>query len=246
MRLAIKFKSEKIPMAYSMMIVSLIKSALQKSDSTYFESLYYFNGKKNKKTKPYSFAFRMSDFNIDNENNEFQLKGESTLYITTSDIMFFTNLYNGIIKIKEEVNYKGYIYKITSIRKLQEKKIKKEENLFKAISPIVICNKQGKFLSPKDDEFEKELNYTANMILKNLRGTGLKRSLIFTEVMMKKRVMKEKIDDFINETGKEFIYITGYEGVFKLLGDIEDIEFLYNSGISLRRSQGAGYLEIMC
>ena len=49
MRLKCEFKTEKIPVANRMMFVSLIKDALCKVNQEYFDKLYKFEEKNNKK-----------------------------------------------------------------------------------------------------------------------------------------------------------------------------------------------------
>jgi CRISPR-associated endoribonuclease Cas6 len=45
------FSTEKIPLCYHMMFVSMIKESLKAEDKDYLNKLYYFRDKKNKKIK---------------------------------------------------------------------------------------------------------------------------------------------------------------------------------------------------
>ena len=61
----------------------------------------------------------------------------------------------------------------------------------------------------------------------------------------KKIVVKEKINEFQRNTGKEYMFLESYEGTFSLQGDVSDLRDIYALGVSLRRSQGFGMIEVI-
>ena len=60
---------------------------------------------------------------------------------------------------------------------------------------------------------------------------------------MKKIVVKEQIKGFKEKTGKEYIYIKAYSGIFKLIGNTEDLNLLKELGVGARRS-GFGNIDL--
>ena len=105
MRLKCEYKTEKLPLSSNMMFVSLIKEALRKSDSEYYDRLYSFNGKANKKSKNFCFSVKMKGFGIDKDIAN--IKDDVSLLISSPDTEFMLYLYNGLLK-NCEFSYKDY------------------------------------------------------------------------------------------------------------------------------------------
>lgn len=242
MRFSCIFKTERLPQAYNMLFVSLIKEALKKSNPDYYEKLYFYEGRSNKKSKNFCFSVFIKNFEIINET--LYVKDKVFFNISTPDYECGINIYNGLLKIKS-FKYRDYNLEREKIFLAKEKRINGNEAVFKTLSPIFIKDKDNNFLNPENEEFNKELNYISDMILKNYRGCGLKVPLEFQSVLMKKKVVKEEIEDFTEITGKNTYYVNAYSGVFKLKGNIEDLEDLYKLGIGFRRSQGFGMIEVV-
>lgn len=242
MRLSCEFKTEKIPMANRMMVVSLIKEAIKKVNKDYYEKIYSYEGKNNKQIKNFCFAVMLKDFNINKDIIE--IKDKIIVNISTSDYEFGINLYNGMLNIKE-IKYKNFTLNKIKISLLKEKFINNEQAVFKTLSPICIKNASNEFISPEDENYGKELNYIVNKSLEASRGYGLKKELIFEKVLMKKVVVKEDIRSFSENTSKNIFYVNAYSGIFKLTGDVEDLNCIYQLGLGFRRSQGFGMVEIV-
>jgi CRISPR-associated endoribonuclease Cas6 len=62
---------------------------------------------------------------------------------------------------------------------------------------------------------------------------------------MKKVVVKENIRSSAENTDKAIFYVNAYSGIFKLSGDVEDLNYIYQGGIGYRRSQGFGMIDIV-
>ncbi|POO85228.1 CRISPR-associated endoribonuclease Cas6, partial [Clostridium sp. 3-3] len=176
---------------------------------------------------------------------EVSLDERCILTISTSDYVLGSVIYNSFINSKEFVYKDKYKLNIGKVVSLKEKNIASSEVVFKTMSPIAVRNKNGEFLDVKNNNYEQELNYITNEVLKSCRGTGLKEKLKFEPVMMKKRVIKEKISKVSKTTNKNIFYITGYEGIFKLTGNKDDLNMIYKLGLGFRRSSGCGCLEIV-
>jgi CRISPR-associated endoribonuclease Cas6 len=225
------------------MILSLIKSNLLKENPLLFEKLYKDSENYEFRTKPFTYSVKFENFKIKDE--EVTLEKHAWLTISTCDFVIGSIIYNSFLKEKVYEYQNKYKLEIGKVNVLKEKNIHSNEVVFKTLSPVILKNRTGEFLKIEDTNYEKELNYITDKVIKSYRGTGLKQEIKFEPVLMKKRVIKEKIAEFTEKTGKEIYYITGYEGIFKLTGDKEDLSLIYKMGIGVRRSSGGGCLEIV-
>lgn len=242
MRLSCEYKTDKLPVANKMMFVSLIKEALKKANIEYFKKLYEFDGNSNKQIKPFSYAVMLKDFDM--EGDIFNIRDRVILNIATPDYEFGINVYNGLLNL-QSFKYKGYYLNKLRISLVKEKFISEEQVEFKTMSPICIKNKDNMFISPQDAQYVDELNYIVDINLAAHRGYGLKRALQFEEKSMRKVVVKEEITGFKEVTDKNIFYVNAYAGVFKLTGDVEDLNYIYQLGIGFRRSQGFGMIDVV-
>lgn len=243
MRISVELKTNKIPLNYNYLILSLIKNNLSKENPILFKKLYEDNENYEFRTKSFTFALKLQDFEI--KNDEVILEKQAILTISTSDYIIGSVIYNSFLKVVDYEYQNTYKLQIGKVTVLKEKNINSDEVVFKTLSPVIIRNKEGEFLTIHDLNYGKELNYIVNNNIKSYRGYGLKEELRFEPVLMKKRVIKEKISEFTEKTGKEIFYITGYEGIFKLTGNKEDLNLIYKMGIGFRRGSGGGCLEIV-
>lgn len=242
MRLKCDFKVERLPISHNMMFVSLIKEALKKSDQEYYEKLYTYNGKANKKSKNFCFSVNLRGFDADGDIAV--IKDGVSLLVSSPDAEFILYLYNGLLKIGE-FSYKDFNLKRERISMLKEKSLNSSEAIFKTLSPICIKNNKNYFLKIDDATYEDELNYIAGKVLENYRGRGLEERLSFQSVKMKNVVVRQEIKAFEEISGKDYLYVNSYEGIFKLCGNVEDLRDLYLLGLGFKRNQGFGMLEIV-
>lgn len=242
MRIKVDMAVEKMPVAYNTMFISAIKEAIKASDSVYYEKLYFYEGKNNKQTKNLTFSVKLSDYKITGE--EFEVKGRASLVVSTPDLELGLILYNGLIH-KRKFVYKNYEWTRLRVDLLKERNINKEEVIFRTLSPVCMRSKTGEFIGPEDAGYEKELNYITNEILKSYRGQGLGRLLKFKAIDLKKVVVKETLRDFIQKTGRPYLGVNAYRGIFSLTGDKEDLMAIYQLGLGFKRSQGFGNLDVV-
>lgn len=242
MRLKCDFKADRLPISHNMMFVSLIKEALKKSDPVYYEKIYSFNGKVNKKSKNFCFSTRMKGFDI--EGDIANVKDGVSLLISSPDAEFILYLYNGLLKINE-FKYKDFSIKRIRISMLKEKTLNSGEAIFKTLSPICIKNNKNYFLKIDDATYEDELNYIAGKILENYRGRGLEERLSFQNIKMKNVVVRQEIRGFEEKSGRNYLYVNSYEGVFKLSGNSEDLKDLFSLGLGFKRNQGFGMIDLI-
>ena len=243
MRLTCTFLTKRLPVSYRMLFVSYIKKCLEQADKEYYHSLYFYNGRRNKKTKPFSFSVFLHNYELRDE--EFIIDGDLSLNITSSDPQFLMTLYNGMVQ-ETSLLYKGYNLQRKKIQIIQSHQPFSSTMLFRTMSPMLIVDKQKKSVEIENREiYERQLLYTANLILEQTRGYGLLEPLSFEPVLMRKIMIKEKINEFTQRTGKSHILFLGYKGDFWLKGHPNDLEDLYHLGLSMRRNSGFGMLQVL-
>lgn len=231
-----KMKNKKIGIGYRMFVLSMIKKILSDYDKEYFESMFLYDGKKSKRIKPFTFSVYFKDYKIGTDFIE--VNGEVKIIISSADMKFNMILFNGLMAMNK---YGDFIK--SSVNMEKNRKIENNEILMKTLSPIYIKGKDGKDLDINDESYNEEFNYFADLILRSYRGYGLNEKLEFTSLNMKKVVVKEEIQGFKEKTGKKFIYIKAYSGVFKLKGNIDDLGLLKELGVGARRS-GFGTIDL--
>lgn len=67
----------------------------------------------------------------------------------------------------------------------------------------------------------------------------------FIPLKLKKQVIKHTIKGFREKTGKPYMMLTCFEGCFQSIGEPEDLQMLYQTGIGLRTGQGFGMVEVV-
>ena len=263
MRLGIIYKTLKLPILYRQRFMSLIKEALGKSDVNYKESLYPEESvEKSKIAKPFCFSISMPkektikkekiviDEGIEIEDIVFYFPENSYInfYISSCDFHFIVNLYNGLLEIKEFKFGNGIALKLNRIFMLNERRILNDEVIFKTNSPILIEDAEENPVLPIEariEYFNEQFNAIHHRILKDIRGEGLKRNLTFYPIKIKKQVVKHTLKGFREKTGKPYMMLTCFEGCFKLKGEPEDLQMLYQIGIGLRTGQGFGMVDVV-
>lgn len=242
MKIKAVFKTNKIPVGYRMMFVSLIKSLLSDYCEEYYNEIYTYNNGKNKRSKNFTFSVFMKDFK---KEEEVFLTDEVILNISSPDKKLILYLYNSLIKMKDYEYENKYKISKNTVKIVNHKKIENDYCMFKTMSPIAIKNKSGRFLDVDTPEYLESLNHIVNQSLINYRGKGLSREIEFIPVDLKKVVVKEKIASFTEKTGKEYMFINSYSGVFILKGDSEDLNAIHKLGIGFRRNQCFGMIDLV-
>lgn len=241
-KFTMKATDEKIPVGNRFMICSLIKNAVERGDQNLFKEIYLYGDKKNKKIKDFTFSIYLDNYKV--QNDYVEVKGDISITISTTDYNLGIAIYNGIMMMKE-YTYKNYHIRICKAYLLKEGKVEGKLIRCKTMSPIYIKNKNGKSIGVMEPEFEEMLNYISNIYLESFRGYGLKEKVKFTPVSMNKVVVKEEIAGFKEITGKSYIYIDSFKGLFNLEGDTEDLQILLKAGIGFRRSEGFGLIDLV-
>lgn len=262
MRLKVVIETDKIPVIYRHRILSLIKEALNISNSDYKNKFY-----SNKTPKPFTFNL-VIPFDRETKKEEIKISSEYTvkedvfypknkkidLYISSYDYEFLINVYNGLLKMKifsfssdneMLINGDKLDLKIINIIMLKETDINNNEIVFRTSSPIILEDEKDKPLLYNNDSFNNKLNELQNKLFNSLLNRKLYEELELIPLKMKEQVIKHTLKEFRENTKKPIMYLTGSKGLFKLKGNPEDLKIIYNIGLGNRTSQGFGMLEIV-
>lgn len=231
-----------IPIGNRFMICSLIKKAISDGDKELFNSIYLYEDKKNKKIKDFTFSIYLNDFKVN--DCYIEVNGKIIVTISTSNYNIGIAVYNGLLRNKS-FTYKDYKLEIVKVTLLKENKVTTNNIVCKTLSPIFIRDKEGKAIDIYDDNFQETFNYICDLYLKTYRGIGLTERMKFSPINMKKIVIKEDIACFQEVTGKRFIFIDAYKGVFNLQGNVHELQILLEAGVGFRRSQGFGLIDLI-
>lgn len=226
MKFTVTYKVKKLPIDYRMKIYSLIKEAVKLGDQDYYNKLFV---EQKDKIKPFSFSVFLKGFEIKNDSVELE-----ELTITISGLLeFVLHAFNGF-KVLDNYKTDNEVWQRKNINILKEVEIRKSSAYFRTLSPILIENKQGKPLAPNDEDYEKEVNFYAALKAQELFGRDLYEKVRFTPINMKKVVIKESNRSFRKNNKNDYLYFTGYKGLFKLEGHPQDLQFLYQLGLGKR------------
>ena len=242
MRIECIFKGDRIPVSYQYLFASIIKGAIENSSEEKFKEIYFFGDKKTKQSKDFTFSVFMRDFEM--VKDDFKVKGEIKLIVSSPDSELMLYIYNGLLA-KKEVKYKGYELILQRVNLLKEHLPTKTEALFKTLSPIAVKGKNGTFIDLEDEEYNEALIYISNEMVRGFRGYGLKTPLEFIPVGMKKQVVKLKHEEFEALNEDQILYVNAYRGMFRLKGDAEDLALITQMGFGFRRSSGFGNLQLV-
>ena len=233
LRIQFEFQMEKLPIAYRLGMLSIIKEMIHKGSKQYFHKLF---NKNKRELKPFSHATFIRNLQIDND----ELQGDR-LYLTISSpsYEFIMHLINGSGR-RTTYKYKDFSLTLISKRLLPSSPQFTDKVTFKTLSPILIENKERQPLQASDPTFELELNYYATLLAKELFNRNLFQPIKLIGTNMKKVVIKENV----HQEQTDNIFFTGNEGLIQLSGDKEDLKLLYDCGIGLRRSLGFGLLDV--
>lgn len=227
-------ESGSIPIFYRLGMLAIIKDMVRKGSASFYDDFF-----EERKSKMKSFCSAVYIPGLEIKEDEL-VGNQLKLTISSSDYEFMLHLLNGC-KRGDVYNISQSSLRLTSIVLLPRKKIKGNVVTFKTMSPIHVESKAGKPLIATDADFDKELKYIANLILREVCGREPKIPIQVTQKMLSKRVIKEHLHQLEDNP----LYITANSGYIQLSGDPEDLQVFYDIGLSLRRSLGFGLLEVV-
>ena len=231
----LKLKKASLTCDYRPALVSLIKASLQEYDESLYRQWY---DRHNKTSKSFTFAVRLPDAKF---TKDIITLGSNEIGwgISTADFSDGIDLYNALLARKG----KAYPIKdnneftIEKCRVQNQQIISEKEITIKMLSPLVVRNhgndNKDKYYTYDDTEFNEMLNMVTDNRLKlnNLTGSTKIR---LTPIEPKKTVVKTF-----------GLAIRASLGVYRLTGNAETLNYLYQSGMASRRNLGFGMFEIL-
>lgn len=240
MRLKILFglKEKVLPLDYRPVFLSFIKHSLLELYPDLYNELY---GENKNTVKPFTFSIGLKNpvFNSD----LIRLGGDTIgMTFSTYDYPMYIRFYNAFLKQKNKhysLPFQNNMV-LQSIKNIDARNIKKSEVVIKFESPLIVRlhNKKANtdyYYDYSHDSFE-------NTLLDITKEQA--RELGFVNVSFDNFSLKPIIP------GRTVVTLFGNKvntslGVYKLTCNNQLLNYLYNSGIGSRRSQGFGMFEII-
>lgn len=243
-------KKPELPSDNRPVFVSYIKAALEKTANDLYRKLYNSKTDENDEhsldqvssMKELTFSVKMNNPKFNLEEGKIELGGSEILAsFSTGAPMLGIDLYNSLN------NMKGLAYPLPNENSLTAKRIRVENHqpitsntvLITMLSPLVVRKHEkavkDRYYIYEDNEFQDCFFDVTKNQLEKLHKIGIKRDdVILTPFKPKKTVS----------------LIFGRKlrcslGLFKLQGDANILNLLYQNGIGSRRSQGCGMFEIV-
>lgn len=237
MRIAVDFQTDKLPIAYRMPVLSIIKESLRKGDKNIYER--YFDSDTHR-PKPYAFAVYLQNFQIGEP--DITLTG-FRLHFTTDEYSILLPLLNGLQRTST-FTYKHYVFKRGKVQFEAEYRTSSDKVIVSALSPILIEDENSRPVAPSDPQYNRHFNEISNRLSQSLREEPLRKPVTVTPISTKKRVIKEANEQFLQsrDSDEQYLYFTAYSGRFLLEGDPSDIQWMLDVGVGLRRGQSFGML----
>ncbi|KAF1083736.1 CRISPR associated protein Cas6 [Sporotomaculum syntrophicum] len=240
MKVSVNFKTDKLPVAYRLGMLSIIKECLKNGAPEIYE-LYFTSHI----PKPYTFSVYLQNYKF--QETDISLTGFQ-LNITSPDYQFMIPFLNGLQKINR-FQYKHYHFQRELIRFAGDQEIRSNRILVQTLSPILVEDEQHKPLSPHDPAYNQQFQIITERISQSLRGKALRSPVTIRPVSVKKTVIKEQNDSYLRareekRVSGDYLFFTAYSGRFILEGDPVDLQWLVDSGCGLRSGQGFGHIQL--
>lgn len=221
---------EFLPKDYRRGFLSVIKSALERSDRTIYEKYYL-----EPRIKPFTFSLHFPAL-VGLENESFRVGSKVKLTISSSEAHLMTYVYNGL---RSNALYPYPLFENTlTLQRISiafPPKILQSSAQFKTVSPILINNK-GKsswYLMPEEQGFSEGLSFNIQELAKTFLGL---QSVPF------------KFEPLCHREKKIFHYgqfMRGYHGLFQMTAPPDVLNLIRDIGLGNRRSQGFGMLDLI-
>lgn len=239
MQISVTFKKDKIvlPIATSETVQGLIYHALSR-DSFYSKQVHdEGNEFLKRKFKLFNFSELKGKYKIENKNIVYISSAE--LEIRATDIYLIQLLFDYFSK-NRFVRLGNNTVEVDDLRLLDEK-IFSDRIVLRTLSPITAyiteANGHTVYFSPEDEEFYSAV--CANAKRKWLSYGGDERDFAL-------EISPCEGTRFIKRATRfKDTFITAWHGAFVLKGTPRVIDFLYNTGLGSKNSQGFGMFEII-
>lgn len=235
MRIELNYKVEnnKIPMDFRRIIVSHHKKTMELYNKELFEILY---GIGVEKDVVFSLFFSPEKF----EDDYILLKDNKIkVFVSIADEILGIHYLNAFLQnLNNGLKFKDNVLTLEKAIKLREKRIEKDEVIFKITSPLIIREKLDEKRSWYHILDEKGIKILKRNLKESLKNKYPERYI--DEIKITPIKTKQTITKFYG------IKMQGTLGMIKVEGKKEILNHLYKSGaLSSKKSMGFGYLEIV-
>ena len=222
------------PADYTRPVMSLIKHTYEKSSNEMYNSSYGKNTQKN-----YCFAVRFN--NPVFKGRQIILDDrEITIYISTDDIAYSIDIYNAFLGMRRKLYPMpdGNTITVQKVLLHNHKEIEKNDVLVKMVSPLLVKKHEGRkdyFYSWDSEEFIPTLENSIRVTASELSG---------------KDMSDRRIEVIPYAPKKTVVYcfgmkVTANVGIYRLSGDLDVLNLIYQTGMGSKRSAGFGMFEIL-
>ncbi len=238
MRIHVKWNADtplELPLAYHRILQGVVYQSMRNAydHSEFVHSEGYFYGRRNYRMFCFSHIFGKARV----ENQKIIFSGPLFFEISSPDTYLMQIIAqsieeNGLCFGKQKYDRVAVI--------LSDTEIEAEAIKVRATSPIVVystdeVSKKTKYFTPWDSEFQPAVNQNFKRKYKAFYGVEPESGVRITPLLVKPQ------DKCV--TKYKDIYITGYSGIYLLEGTRKYLNFLYQTGVGAKNSQGFGMIE---
>jgi len=238
-RLNFELNQASLSKEYRKKFISFLKASFKGYDESLYEQFY-----STVNPKPYTFAVMLPSPSF--SGNEIILGQKSaSMIFSTEDIKVAMDAYNAFCRMCGKDFYEDdseKSMKLMSIVPLNEKTIRSRQIVVKFLSPLIVRehvreSNRDKYYAFNEDGFSEQL---ASVIKVQLENQGKFFDLQgFSLTPLDEKSAKKSV---ILHYGQ---YIDASLGVYIMTGSPELLQYLYQSGISSRRSAGFGLFDVI-
>ena len=244
MQLQIVFIAENLvlPIAYNHILQGFVYSHLQ--NRAYSSDLHEmgFLSDDNRSYKLFTFSSLKGKYRIDGKRIFFA--GPVSWEIRSCDVRMIQLLLQNI-RVGENMNLGGNSVTV-QVCNLMDTKVYSSDIIVRMDTPVVVyqthADKSTVYLSPEEPSFYRSLSMNTSRKVSSspvLQQKGLNGISVLFEPSSSKRYYRRIVTTF------KGTYITGYLGDFRIIGNPEILDLLYNTGLGAKNSQGFGIFSIL-
>lgn len=235
-KLTFELENTLLPKDMERLVVSFLKAAIEKEDKELFEKLF---NKLENRTKSYCFSLYLPGARFRKDGIALG-KNCFNVIFSDADAEQLLAFYNAFIGMKfKSYPIRGNGMKLTYVTIIRMKEIEESEIIIKMLSPLMVRqhdegNNKDKYLIYSDEGFAENVKQNIIYQLKKM-NVDLNVDSFSIEPIKCRKVVVPTFGKLQDAT----------LGIFKLKGEAKLLNFLYNSGIGSRRSEGRGKWELI-
>lgn len=227
-----------LPLNYHHILQAVIYRCLEKTTVRYNDFLHdegFVRGNRNYKL----FTFSLLSGRYEIANKKITFYGEVSFEVRSPEIFMIKLLAETLAK--DGIRYGDYhVPHVNAI--LMDETVEENTLLIEMITPICVYStdpetKKTYFYHPAEQGFEEMIS--ENFIRKYTACYGIEPE---SDVVIEPVRVTEK-DKFV--TNYKGFYLSGWKGIYRLYGERKYLDFLYQTGLGSRNSQGFGMFRLL-